>query len=76
MMLMEPLEQCPCGELPTKLHITTTSQGRRWATVSGDCCDIWTIDFYSAGLSPPEVEKAANNVWNTAPRNLKRKEGK
>ena len=66
--MTQKLKPCPCGKTPNHLFITTTSQGRKWAAVSGDCCDLWSIDFNISGLTEAETHDAAAIAWNLAPR--------
>jgi hypothetical protein len=62
------LKPCPCGRRPEPLLITTTSQGRKWAAVTGSCCDSWGIDFYTAHQSGDVLQESATEAWNNAPR--------
>ena len=67
-MMMIKLKPCACGKIPEYLHITTTSQGRNWASVSGSCCMTWGVDFNTAYQSGDELYELAAEIWNTAPR--------
>ncbi len=66
----EQLKPCPCGETPSKLHITGNGQGYKWADATGDCCGEWSIEFRTQYLAhgSPECMELAIEAWNGAPR--------
>lgn len=67
---MDERRACPCGETPKKLSIVYNGQGGKWASVCGDCCGEWSVEFrtqYSA-LDSAECMTLAIEAWNRAPR--------
>jgi hypothetical protein len=65
------LAACPCGRTPTEaLQIADAGQGSKWATVAGDCCGEWMLEFRTqyAALDSDECRKLAREAWNSAPR--------
>lgn len=62
------LKKCPCGETPTKLHLT--DNGSKWAYISGDCCGEWMIEFRTnyALIDSPKCMDLAIEAWNKATR--------
>lgn len=68
--MSEQLKPCPCGELPTELTIGDAGQGGKYATVAGNCCGYWTIEFRTDYWLPntPKCKARAMRVWNSAPR--------
>jgi hypothetical protein len=62
------LNPCPCGKTPTKLCLCDAGQGGKWANVSGDCCNEWTLEFrteYNA-LDSEKCIELATERWNEA----------
>ena len=61
---------CPCGRKPTDLIIADAGQGSKWATVSGNCCGEWSIEFRTGyfALTSSECIGYATEAWNEAPR--------
>lgn len=69
-LVMPVLNKCPCGEVPTGLHITDNGQGGKWATVSGNCCDNWMVEFRTEyrSLDSDGCMVLAAIAWNNSPR--------
>ena len=67
---MTTLESCPCGRVPSKLDIIDAGQGGKYATVMGDCCGFWEIEFKTEfnELESSECMLLAVRAWNEAPR--------
>ena len=65
------LKPCPCGETPRTLHLTPGDG--KWAWVSGDCCNEWTIEFITKGfaLDTDSCMEQAIKFWNEATRGNK-----
>ena len=67
---MKELKPCPCGETPTKLHITDAGQGGKWALASGDCCGEWIVEFRTGNYALDHIKcyRRGMEYWNDAPR--------
>ena len=63
------LFKCPCGKMPSELHI---SEGATltYAFVSGNCCNEWMIEFRTDKHTPHSAESMNNalEAWNIASR--------
>ena len=72
-MKHEALKPCPCGQTPTKLHISETQCSPKWALVAGNCCDEWHIEFRTIkyDMGSDVTYEAAIEAWNDAPRGYK-----
>ena len=68
--LRKRIAPCPCGKVPSKLHITGEHSRAKWAEVCGDCCGEWSIEFRNQyhELGGLESERLALSAWNAAPR--------
>jgi hypothetical protein len=62
------LKPCPCGKVPTKLHIMDTGQGGKYADVGGDCCGYWKIEFRQQYATGDEAMVLTTHAWNIATR--------
>jgi hypothetical protein len=62
------LKPCPCGQTPSKLHISDTGQGGKYADVFGDCCGDWKIEFRQQYTTGDEAMGLAITAWNIATR--------
>ena len=60
------LKPCPCGKVPTGLHVTC-DKNSKWGHVAGECCGEWMIEFRNGYDDPPDKEEA-RLAWNDAPR--------
>ncbi len=69
-MSKNELKPCPCGKIPTELHISDAGQGGKWANVCGNCCDEWMLEFRTDynNLDSDECMKLAVDWWNDAGR--------
>jgi len=65
---MQNLKPCPCGETPKSLRIA--DNGSKWAYVSGNCCDEWSIEFRTQyhRINTDECMALAVEAWNAAGR--------
>ena len=63
------IKPCPCGRTPTKLHINAQDRDK-WASVSGDCCNEWSIEYRNgyARIPSDESMELALAAWNAATR--------
>lgn len=60
---------CPCGKVPTELHIYGDAHQSKWAMVMGDCCNEWLVEFKNHYETDPElIMDNARKAWNTVPR--------
>ena len=64
---MSELKPCPCGKVPAELYVTDGATDK-WAFVSGDCCDIWSIEFRTQYTYGRRLQALAEEAWNAAPR--------
>lgn len=64
--LDDALKQCPCGETPTALHLVDNGQGSKWANVSGNCCNAWSVEVrtHYYDLDSLECMRYAVQEWN------------
>jgi hypothetical protein len=64
------LKQCPCGQTPNHIDISDAGQGGKYASVMGDCCGEWEIEFRTQynPMDSDECMELAINAWNDAPR--------
>lgn len=64
------LAVCPCGRVPTALGIYDNNQGGKWASVSGNCCGDWSVEFRTNyfALDSEKCMALAVEAWNEAPR--------
>lgn len=64
----DELFHCPCGKIPSKLHI---EQGvsSKYSFASGDCCGDWMVEFRTGYHNKDSrlMERAAK-AWNEAQR--------
>jgi len=69
-MAEQKLKPCPCGQIPSRLVISYSGQGEKWAYVRGECCGIWEIEFRTQynDLASPECKALADKAWDEAPR--------
>lgn len=67
----DELRECPCGKVPTKLHIY--GEDAKWKWVSGDCCNEWNIEFRTGyhKVGSKEIMERAIYAWNYAIRHQK-----
>ena len=65
---MTGLKPCPCGSTPGKVGAYCENAGGKWAFVIPDCCGEWHIEFRANYKEGDELQKLAENAWNTAPR--------
>jgi len=69
---MTELKRCPCGKIPTKLHVVSRDIGPspEFALVQGDCCGTWKILFRNGWmhLDSLAATERARNAWNQATR--------
>jgi len=65
---MNKLLSCPCGKTPKQLHIT--GNDAKYKHVSGNCCDMWEIEFRTGynKAGTKEIMELAMKAWNSAPR--------
>jgi hypothetical protein len=65
------LKPCPCGVVPSRLHITGQDR-EKWQRVGGDCCGAWDIEFRTNYLpeGSDELMALATEAWNDAPRSI------
>ena len=65
---MQKLKPCPCGKTPETLHIA--DNGSKWAYVSGNCCNGWSIEFRTQynRIETDECMALAIEAWNEAER--------
>lgn len=70
---MKDLAICPCGKIPTALVIAENGQGRKWMTVSGNCCGLWQIEFRASYAEGEELMKLASEAWQEATRSTSNK---
>jgi len=65
---LNTLLPCPCGKVPTELHLVDNGQGFKWANASGDCCGEWMIEFRTEyyKLDSPAAMNLAFHAWNAA----------
>lgn len=61
------LKRCPCGQIPSQLHITYDDV-RKWNYVSGDCCGEWEVEFRSGYVTGDALKRFAKHAWNRAKR--------
>jgi len=66
---MGELKPCPCGKIPSELHIIGEDR-QKWQYVSGGCCSTWEIEFRSFynPTGSEELMELAIEAWNNAPR--------
>ena len=66
--MMTVLNKCPCGEVPTDIHIR--GQDAKWAFASGNCCNDWLIEFRTkyCSIDSNECKELAIVAWNKVPR--------
>jgi hypothetical protein len=67
---MTTLKPCPCGEVPTLLHISIEPPpdcfGMAWGL---DCCGEWKVRYsFQSSDSVATIENRATKAWNAAPR--------
>ena len=67
---MKEVAVCPCGQTPKALFIRDNGQGIKWASVCGDCCGEWAIEFRTQykPFNSDECMALAIDAWNDAPR--------
>ncbi len=68
--MTDALAACPCGKVPTSLHIKLSGEGYKYAIASPDCCGDWLIEFRADYLpfDSEECQRRAREEWNAAPR--------
>jgi hypothetical protein len=64
------LRPCPCGMTPERLCVEGDHPRPKWARVSGQCCNSWSIEYRNnyAVLDTAEADQVAMAAWNAAPR--------
>lgn len=70
MVKLELFKKCPCGKIPEQLVITGEHHTPKYATVHGDCCGEWSIEFRNnyLPLDSHGCMKEAKEAWNDAKR--------
>lgn len=65
---MQNLKPCPCGKTPESLHIA--DNGSKWAYVSGNCCNGWSVEFRTQyhRIETDECMVLAIKAWNEGER--------
>lgn len=65
------LKVCPCGCMPRRLLVYDSSGGQsKYASVGGDCCGEWEVEFNTQHkrVGTPECYDLAVTAWNKANR--------
>lgn len=64
------LKPCPCGKIPENLNVSHENSTPKWASVTGDCCGEWEIEFRNDhnDVNSKECLDRAIEAWNNAPR--------
>ncbi len=64
----DELARCPCGSTPSALNVAGEFTSPKYATVCGNCCGEWQIEFRNGHteIGGPDSTAKATKAWNDA----------
>lgn len=67
---MSELKRCPCGQIPESLCVDEGAAGGKYAVVSGNCCNEWSVEFRTGfhDIGSDKCIEEAIKEWNEAKR--------